>query len=228
MSDLSIMPQQSPIDIRKDDTIYAEFTPEYFRVEYANKSLSGCFEHDFYFDEPPTLIFEGVSAKLERVHIHSRSEHLLDGQDFDFEIHFVHPLQSSIPETGKQRYLVLGVFFKESEKGNTPESIRKLNEYLKFASGNLVQHADESSKGKPEINPYDFLPQDRERFFRYEGSLTTPNKDETPNAEVVSWIVFPELVLVKPEDVKELKEKALDTARRPQKIYRRFVLRSFE
>ncbi|MEW4453043.1 carbonic anhydrase family protein [Bremerella sp. JC817] len=227
-ADSSYMPQQSPVNIVSPLTMYVALASDYLVVSYPDEPLSGHFDHDFYFDAPPSLTFEGMSASLERIHIHSRSEHLLDGQDFDFEIHFVHPLSSTIPETGEQRYLVLGVFFKEDSASTTPKSIRALNELMKSNTRLLKKEGGDDPAPEADVNPRDFLPSDLSKYFRYEGSLTTPHKDSEPNPEIVSWVVFPELVTVNPDDVAELKEYAQDTAREPQPLYRRFVLRSFE
>ncbi|QDT24396.1 carbonic anhydrase family protein [Gimesia chilikensis] len=228
-SESSYMPQQSPINLIQASTIRVQLPAEYLEIKYPNEPLSGHFDHDFYFDDPPETRFEGMSACLERIHIHSRSEHLVDGQDFDFEIHFVHPLPVKIPETGEQRYLVLGVFFKENAASKTSKSIRILNDYFK-ANPESISKDSRGDDPPPQasINPCEFLPSDCSRFFRYEGSLTTPHKDSTSNPEIVSWVVFTELVEVNPEDVADLKQSAQDTARKPQEIYRRFILRNFE
>lgn len=68
----------------------------------------------------------------------------------------------------------------------------------------------------------DFLSANRDQFFRYEGSRTTPEYDQ-----VISWFVLPHLVYVAPKDVAALKKYAHEHAREVQPLDRRFVLRNF-
>lgn len=195
--------------------------------------MSGEFNHtnhNFYFDNPPLIQFAGIAAPLERVHIHSRSEHWLDGKDFDFEIHFVHPFPNPPdPEatTGESTHVVFGVFFKERTDAKTPNSIRALNNALKAKlQPNAKRLADSETAVGSAVNPLDFLPSNRSQFFRYEGSLTTPDADGFFK-ERVSWVVYPHFVEVDPADVAELKAHAHEGAREPQELNRRFVLRNF-
>ncbi|MFO0903671.1 MAG: carbonic anhydrase family protein [Pirellulales bacterium] len=221
--------QQSPIRLETAKAVPVVFPVDYLVVDYPNQELPGKFNHsnhNFYFDSPPTIRFAGITAPLERVHIHSRSEHWLDGLDFDFEIHFVHPFPSpSTPDavTGDSTHVVLGVFFKERRSVPTPLSIRALNSALK---ANAALRSDENCSVGAAVNPVDFLPSNRSQFFRYEGSLTTPD-GKCFFKERVSWVIYPHLIEVDPSDVEELKACAQEGAREPQEINRRFVLRNF-
>ena len=88
--------QQSPIDLVLGTSLPTTFARDYLVIGYPNADLPGRFKsHNFYFDAPPPLTFNGQEASLERLHIHSPSEHRLDGEAFDFEIHFVNPLKDS-------------------------------------------------------------------------------------------------------------------------------------
>jgi Eukaryotic-type carbonic anhydrase len=128
------------------------FPVDYLVVQYPNEELAGYFNHtnhNFYFDAPPTIRFAGVEAQLERIHIHSRSEHLLDGVDFDFEIHFVHPLPNPVDPTsttGHSTHVVLGVFFKESSSATTPRTIRFANDSITFRFACSVQRGSLASQ----------------------------------------------------------------------------------
>lgn len=225
--------QQSPIRIETAKAIPVVYPVDYLVVDYPNEALSGEFNHtnhNFYFDNPPSIQFAGITAPLERVHIHSRSEHWLDEADFDFEIHFVHPLPNPHdPDstTGESTHVVFGVFFKERAEATTPNSIRELNKALKAKlQSNVKRLADSEPPVRSAVNPIDFLPSNRSQFLRYEGSLTTPDTDGFFK-ERVSWLVYPHFVEVDPADVAELKEHAHEGARVPQDINRRFVLRNF-
>ena len=225
--------QQSPIQIDSGKAIRADFPSSYLVVNYPNEELSGHFNHtnhNFYFDSPPVIRFAGIDAPLERVHIHSRSEHWLDGVDFDFEIHFVHPFPNPVDPTattGDSTHVVFGVFFKEKPNAQTPKSIRALNEALKAKmKSNQKRLADDDPPVHVGANPSEFMPPNKSQFFRYEGSLTTPDPDGFYK-ERVSWIVYPQLIEVDPADVAELKQHAHEGARETQEINRRFILHSF-
>ena len=63
---------------------------------------------------------------------------------------------------------------------------------------------------------------DRQRFFRYEGSLTSGKFDET-----VSWLVFERPVPVLEGDIQPILAAAVQDQRHWQPLNRRIVLRSF-
>lgn len=211
--------QQSPIDLVMATSLPVTFPRDYLVIGYPNAELPGHFEdHNFWFDDPPPLAFNGKEASLERLHIHSPSEHLLEGKPFDFEIHFVNPLKDT---TGDTKAVVIGVFFKERRGAETPPGIKMLDEALKTAAP-ARSAAPAGGKIPGKVNPADFLPVNRGQFFRYEGSLTTPEY-----AQIISWFVMPHLVYVAPKDVAALKKYAHETAREVQKLDRRFVLRNF-
>ena len=73
---------------------------------------------------------------------------------------------------------------------------------------------------KTAIDPASLLPKAR-RFFRYEGSLTTP-----PCSEVVEWNVFATPVAVAQSDIEGFKELFPMNARPLQPIHRRILLAS--
>ena len=225
--------QQSPVDIRSMSTYPVVFPVDYLVVQYPNEELAGYFNHtnhNFYFDAPPTIRYAGVEAPLERIHIHSRSEHLLDGVDFDFEIHFVHPLPNPVDPTsttGDSTHVVFGVFFKESSSATTPRTIRLANDSIRSMINREEKRLSLSqTRIEFHVNPLDFLPANRSQFFRYEGSLTTPDP-EGYFKERVTWIVFPHVVEVRPVDIAELKLHAHEHARIAQQLNRRFVLKNF-
>lgn len=216
---LPIWRQQSPIDLSLSSSFPATFPLDYLVIDYPNTDLSGRFEDEnFWFDSPPRLTFNGNEASLQRLHIHSRSEHLIDGKSFDFEIHFVNALKTPV---GGTEAVVIGVFFKEKKGAVTPPSIKAFNAILRTGA---VAPKKKRSAGKiaASVNPCDFLPTNRGQYYRYEGSLTTGEFKQ-----IVSWFVMPQLVHVAPKDVEQLKLHAHEDARKVQELDRRFVLRNF-
>lgn len=209
--------QQSPINIDTTRAIAATFPPDYLRIDYTNEPITGRFEnHDFFFESKhPTLLFDGKHCVLQRIHIHARSEHRVDLADHDFEAHLVHSITGA---DGGSKNLVIGVFFLEKAGAKAPESLRKLNEKLKS------MRAGQKDEKPDTVNPMHFLPEkpeDREKWFRYEGSLTT-----SPFTEAVSWLVMATPIAVGTGELEDLKREAQHTARSLQCLNRRFVLKN--
>jgi carbonic anhydrase len=67
-----------------------------------------------------------------------------------------------------------------------------------------------------------FLPADTSRYYRYEGSLTTP-----PYEENVSWVIYKEPLLLPKPELNELIKLFRHPARLPQGLNRRFLLANF-
>nr|KAG5714250.1 hypothetical protein BaRGS_018467 [Batillaria attramentaria] len=115
---------------------------------------------------------------------HHGSEHLIDGHAYPLELHIVNyntDLYKSIGEaaTEKQGLAVLGIMFEMSEEDNPSLEpiIRAMEQVRDPEEGNQV-----------EIDPLSLrslLPDDKMRYFRYNGSLTTPGCFES-----VIWTVF--------------------------------------
>lgn len=101
--------------------------------------------------------------KLLQIHWHYNSEHTLEGRHFPLEMHLVHE--------GKDGHAVLGVFISEGEAG-------ALNE--------VFDHLPECHNQEIVLNLKlpDILPAER-TYFRYPGSLTTPDCNEG-----VTWLVL--------------------------------------
>lgn len=72
-------------------------------------------------------------------------------------------------------------------------------------------------------NPLEFLPENADEYYRYEGSLTTPGFDEN-----VSWVVLRHPKLLPKAEVTELVKLFRHPARLPQGLYRRLLLANFK
>lgn len=103
-------------------------------------------------------------------HLHEPSEHTVDGNFYDAEIHFVHLAGGNLPMPFGA---VFGVFFDRVAGGNTESPL-------------LKSIFDAIEAGSGEINIESLLTNaGSEGFWTYRGSLTTP-----PCTEGASWAVM--------------------------------------
>ncbi|XP_030014520.1 carbonic anhydrase 14 isoform X1 [Sphaeramia orbicularis] len=119
---------------------------------------------------------------------HGGSEHTINGVSADAELHVVHynsELYSnmSIAMTQKDGLAVLGILIETGEETNTA-----FNNILNYLS--RIRHADQKAL-IPAFDVQSLLPKDLGRYYRYNGSLTTP-----PCYQSVFWTVFSEKVQI--------------------------------
>jgi len=112
------------------------------------------------------------------------SEHALDGKKYQAELHLVHwnkDLCSTAVEaiSSESGLTVLGTFLEVTDSEGSPE----LDSIIKILSH--VQHKNDTFSSAESFNPYSLISENREEYFTYYGSLTTP-----PCSESVNWIVF--------------------------------------
>jgi carbonic anhydrase len=111
---------------------------------------------------------------------------------------------------------VIGIFIEvSSEAMAVPSLVPQIKAY--FGSKDEQPEADIST------NPLEWLPSDTSHYYRYEGSLTTPDFDEN-----VSWVVLKEPLFLPKVDLIELIEIFRHPARLPQALNRRFLLANFK
>lgn len=176
---------QSPIDIRfaERETLvdgklsvprffYAKTPMEVFHNRHTIQATDR--------SEQNRLEYQGETYRLRNIHYHIKSEHLLDGEQFDLEVHMVH-------ESAKGELLVLGVLV--DILGKTSPYGQGLLEMIRSVKG----HKSEYDPVKIAIDPARFLPVGK-AFAAYRGSLTTP-----PCSESVRWLVFLEPQTLAPE-----------------------------
>ncbi|KAE8634663.1 hypothetical protein XENTR_v10002397 [Xenopus tropicalis] len=134
------------------------------------------------------------------------SEHLMDGKQYPMELHIVHmnAKYQSITEAKKdpQGLAVLGFFFTVSEIDNP--SYNTLEAGMKNVSlkGEFIE-LDSTFPLEMLLPPHDKL----SRYYRYQGSLTTPDC-----SEVVIWTVFEDPISISQKQLKIMTETAHFTA----------------
>lgn len=147
---------------------------------------------------------EGRYFDLLQFHFHHPSEHLLSGRVFEMELHFVH-------KSGDGRLAVLGVFIR---KGAQNAALAPIWASMPMETGPVQEIGTR-------IHPAALLPS-RSRFFRYQGSLTTP-----PCSEGVLWAVFEEPIEASEDQTRKFAGLFPVNARPAQPVNRRFLLQSF-
>jgi carbonic anhydrase len=136
--------------------------------------------HTLQIDVGPgnTLEIDDESFELVQFHLHSPSEHRVEGRSFSLEAHFVH-------QNERGELAVVGVLFRE---GAIEPGLAKIGASAPSSAG----------KSEAFVEPLDdlaILPNGRETY-RYIGSLTTP-----PCTEGVRWLILEEIGSISPEQV---------------------------
>ena len=150
--------------------------------------------------EGSSITLEGRRFSLLQFHFHLPSEHMVDGDGFPMEVHFVH-------QAAEGDLAVIGVFMGTGESPSAIETI-----------WGAIPASGEPSATLPELDPRTLLPEEQ-GYFRYAGSLTTP-----PCSEVVSWVVMTEPISVSPAHTAAFAARHPMNARPAQALNRRFIL----
>lgn len=192
---------QSPIDIQTKDVVTAELQPLelHYDVNSTEVVNNG---HTLQMNVEPGayMMAEGVRFELLQFHLHSPSEHLVDGKAYPLEIHFVHRSKAG-------EIAVVGVLFEEGDHHPSVTHIEdiapKIGESIPFKAP-LTQLVAEK-----ELTSY----------YRYGGSLTTP-----PCTEGLRWYIWPSVMTVSSEQIDTYVEMIGFDARDAQPMNARFVL----
>jgi carbonic anhydrase len=122
--------------------------------------------HDVLMD----LHLDDVHYRLLQYHFHAPSEHTIEGEQAPLEVHFVH-------RSAHGQLAVIGVLVEEGEHDPIWDSVLSA---LPKGPGDQ-RHIEGLELDMNKLRP---LPR---RYFRYQGSLTTP-----PCSEGVEWVVMAE------------------------------------
>ena len=203
---------QSPVNFLSRDiedsssteagTIEINYSPDRLAVE----NLGTTIEFPMSSSSNNNMVINGVTYNLAQFHLHTPSEHTVDGAEYPLELHFVHVRQGAegIPLSGLQfgDLAVLGVMVTEGDvttafPGNngtqTLSQIVPRNENVEFIFSDN------------QVNPAALLPELNEEgerpFYRYDGSLTTP-----PCSELVLWSVFNDPITMSTRQIRVFRE----------------------
>ncbi|XP_073349162.1 carbonic anhydrase 4b [Pagrus major] len=149
--------------------------------------------HSVQLDLPSSMRIEegSLSAQYKTLQLHLHwgkdgepgSEHTIDGERFPMEMHIVHIKEeyNSLSEAARDRtgVAVLGFFFQESKSAN--KKFNPLINALKY----ITQPNNSTTLRGVSLEMLMPHQENMTKYFRYSGSLTTPNC-----AEAVVWSLF--------------------------------------
>lgn len=190
---------QSPVDIT--DPRKAELGP--IALSYRGSTISTVNNgHTIQVDVGPgdSLEAENQTYSLVQFHLHSPSEHHIQGQSFPLEAHFVH-------ENDRGELAVVSVLFRDGPHHRGLSMI---------GVPAILQAGDKHPIVVP-IADLGFVPEGR-AYYRYSGSLTTP-----PCTEGVLWLILKETGSVSKEQVAIFVKMIGKDARDPQPLNGRLV-----
>ncbi|CAF3472892.1 unnamed protein product [Rotaria socialis] len=216
---------QSPIDIRTPLVKYDSSLPPLILNGYATNMSSFLWNltHNGHtiVAYPPPLARLSMSGGglidtyyLVQFHLHwgynafQGSEHTINGRKYPLEIHFVH----RAPFTGA--FAVLSIMFDRQRDDNI-----HLNSLLSAVNRTV----NSSIAIEQSIDLSRILPTSPPRFYRYNGSLTTP-----PCTEGVIWTVLARTIPISAYQLRAFESNIIPFNFRPtQKLHTRKVLANF-
>ncbi|XP_068749943.1 carbonic anhydrase 2-like [Montipora capricornis] len=194
--------RQSPIDIETAKTVFEKDVGTFTLKNY-NKTLNKTFTasnngHALEMSFPHRVYNVsggGLNGVYTTVQFHFHwgannmvgSEHTVDGKEYAAELHFVsyNTKYANIAEAidKPDGLAVLGLLIEVGEHNNTAFSF--------LETSNRLTKSFTAVSDVPAFSFHDLLPADKTKFFRYNGSLTTPTCLES-----VTWTVFSDHVFI--------------------------------
>jgi len=207
---LQLREQQSPINIRP--TLKSDAPSNYLHLNW-DAAVDGIYKDGdhgieiiFRGDPREYLELDGKRYHLRNFHFHHPSEHFVENEQFDAEVHVVHQ------NSEDAMHAVVCIFLKLDKSAKPSEMLKRFVHTMSNEDAGTKHFEYEPAAWLPEIT-------DNTRTVRYEGSLTTP-----PYGESVSWIVFPQPMLVNRKTLDAVKGADEEDARALQALNRRYVI----
>lgn len=195
---------QSPIDFNK--TYKTELEKIVFSYqETPLKIVNNGHSIQVNYEPGSTIIVDGETYELAQFHFHAPSEHTVNGQYYDMELHLVHKNMNN-------EIAVVGVFMKKGKE----------NKLIQLLWDNVSSEIDkENVVSGVSVNASALLPKNMS-YYHYYGSLTTP-----PCTEGVNWSVLKTPIEVSEAQIEKFRTiMGVDNNRPVQKLNKRFVLES--
>jgi len=196
---------QSPIDIVTEEVVTADLPKLDFETRPAElKLLNTGHTVEVIAPDGSTLRFGKQTFTLKQYHFHAPSEHTINGEHADVEVHFVH-------SDGAGQLAVIGVLVEEGEEDN-PIFMSILEDQPPTKIGEVEVFSDIL------IDIKEYFPKS-DKYYMYDGSLTTP-----PASEGVRWFVCAEPVYLSRRQIDILRDFHDRNNRPVQPTYSRTVL----
>ena len=148
------------------------------------------------------IVIEGREYELAQFHFHSPSEHELNGQSYDMEIHLVHQDRNG-------NLAVVGLMIKEGKENKLLTPLWRVLPKEKMEKAIAIKEL---------VDLRALLPSD-DKLFYYKGSLTTP-----PCTEGTEWIVLKEPIEISKEQIQTYKQIFPKSNRPVQPLNQREIL----
>jgi carbonic anhydrase len=142
-----------------------------------------------------------IPFELIQFHFHAPSEHTINQNQFDMEMHLVHKNKNN-------EFLVIGVFLKE---GKHNKNIQKIWDRISNIKNEEKIYHDVIFNVKSLLPP-------KIKYLHYLGSLTTP-----PCLENVNWFIIENPVDISKDQIKYFKNFITHNARPTQKLNKRII-----
>jgi len=222
---LSVVSSAQTLGWNIPDRTAAEFV-QYSKGQGGESSMELYNGHTFQVEHlDATFTYNNVVYKLKQFHMHTLSEHTINGEHSDLEIHFVHTTDDA---AAANKVLVVGAFFKVSPGQGSPSFIRKLVkaipsltdvpsavvsiDFAEVAQTVMIGSLEHRGGTDAEFTP------NFKNYMTYQGSFTTP-----PCTEGVQWILLRNPVYIYGEDSKALHALLGDNYRPVQPLNGRVV-----
>ncbi|WP_319381350.1 carbonic anhydrase family protein [Thiomicrorhabdus sp.] len=199
---------QSPIDLRAEAAIGSQNLPP-LNLHYPplNMQLEKGRRGIVLETAPGAVMSLGNQHfALQKIALHTPSEHSLQGKIYPLELQFWHQSDSA-------RFLAAAVLVAVGDYNANLDAVISL---LEKKDATLLQNLPAGL-----IKPLDWLPGVTE-YYRYNGSMTTP-----PCSEGVSWVVFKQPLQASVEQIARLQALQQDNARPRQELNARLPVRSW-
>ncbi|XP_020279782.1 carbonic anhydrase 1-like isoform X2 [Pseudomyrmex gracilis] len=184
--------RQSPIDIVTKDLVESDLDSldfDYYDVAVPVTMINNGHSvqiGDFNKLDMPIVLRRGNLPStyiLEQMHFHWDAEHTIDGVRDPLELHIVHYNEEFGNFTNaaehKNGLVVIGILF-ELDHSDNPV-LKPILDAIKLVSNWVGKSAVSIQK----LVSISLLPENRSSYYRYQGSLTTPNCQES-----VIWIIL--------------------------------------
>uniref|UniRef100_A0A158Q8E3 Carbonic anhydrase n=1 Tax=Elaeophora elaphi TaxID=1147741 RepID=A0A158Q8E3_9BILA len=202
--------RQSPVDIRAFEIEIAPLDPILFlnyeltgHIHLANNGHTGQQDNNVVIgsgferwgNERPYISGGGLNGtyQLSQFHFHwsqrndTGSEHTIASLHYPGELHLVHTKKDPAPDE-VNTIAVIAAFIRLDDHAGSLGNLKPYIQNIKMPKTELVV---------PDFSVGSLLPEHKENFYRYEGSLTTPGCDEA-----VVWTLMADPITVTPSQMR--------------------------